>query len=106
MGGREGAVRGGGLLLTVLRFRDVESHRQRNERINTLQSNTIDRTPRLDVDAVLAPFIFPKALNRLREYLTAREQYDLTSAMARNQVRGKGNDLCKRFWSVSWIPPA
>ena len=35
---------------------------------------------------MLAPFVFPKAPTRLQEYLTAREQYDLMSAMARNQV--------------------
>lgn len=42
---------------------------------------------RLDVDAVLARYLFPNAPKRLAEYLVAREQYDLTSAMARNHVR-------------------
>lgn len=44
------------------------------------------RMDRLDVNTVLAPYLFPNAPKRLSEYLVAREQYDLTSAMARNQV--------------------
>lgn len=50
---------------------------------DSCQSNINNR---LDVDQVLAPYLFPNAPKRLAEYLVAREQYDLTSAMARNQV--------------------
>lgn len=46
---------------------------------------------------MLAPYLFPNAPKRLGEYLTAREQYDLTSGMARNQVRKQIYDIACVF---------